>query len=405
MREGGTEDRGEALVRRVRVGLVGSGFAAALHADAYRRVCGVEVEIVAVASRRRDRAEAFAGRYGIPAAVDDPRILFDDPGIEVIDLCVPNGLHEELAVAAARAAKHVICEKPLTAFCGEAVPEDAGDTVPREQMLDASVAGARRMTRAAASSGVRLMYAENWVYAPSVQKACRLMAAGRGAILDIRAEESHSGSHSPFSKRWKHAGGGSLLRLGAHPIGAALYLKRKEAEFRDVPPIGVRSVTAEVARLTRLDTFRDAPKGPMVSDWEDVEDWACAILTFTDGTKATILSTDVMLGGIRNRMEIGLSNARIECRINPNTSCLAYAPDGEVFGDEYITEKLGTKAGWSFPSPDEEWFTGYPQEIQDFVECVAFDRPPVSDGSLGEEVVRVLYAAYLAAERGERVLL
>ena len=389
-------------MKRVHVGLVGSGFSATLHAEAYHRVRGVDVEIIAVASKHRERAEAFAGRHGISAAFDDPRILFDDPRIEMIDLCVPNGLHENLTVQAACAGKHVVCEKPLTACCGA---ENAGDTVPRAQMLKASVESARRMNRAAKSNNVRLMYAENWVYAPAVQKACRLMEVSRGTILDIRAEESHSGSHSPFSKRWKHAGGGSLLRLGAHPIGAALYLKRKEAEFRGLPRIRVRSVTAEVAQLTKLSTFQEAHRGPMVSDWGDVEDWACSVLTFSDGTKATIHASDVVLGGIRNRMEICLSNARVECHINPNTSCLAYAPNGDVFGDEYLTEKLETKAGWSFPSPDEEWTTGYPQEIQDFVECVAFDRPPVSDGELGEEVVQVIYSAYLSAQRGETVCL
>jgi predicted dehydrogenase len=81
----------------------------------------------------------------------------------------------------------------------------------------------------------------------------------------------------------------------------------------------------------------------------------------------------------------------------------AYAPDDQTFADEYIMEKISTKAGWSYPSIDEEWLLGYPQEIRDFVEAVAFDRTPLSDARLGRQVVEVMYAAYQSAEDGRRV--
>jgi predicted dehydrogenase len=74
-----------------------------------------------------------------------------------------------------------------------------------------------------------------------------------------------------------------------------------------------------------------------------------------------------------------------------------------VFGDEYIVEKIETKAGWTAPQPDEEWTTGYPQEIQDFVECVAVDREPLSGGPLARDVTAVIYGAYLSASEGRRV--
>ena len=112
---------------------------------------------------------------------------------------------------------------------------------------------------------------------------------------------------------------------------------------------------------------------------------------------------DVVLGGIRNQLAIYAAKAVIFCNINPNDSVQAYAPDGAVFGDEYITEKIETKAGWTFPQPDEDWMTGYPAEIQDFVESVALGRAPLSGGPLARDVLAVTYGAYLSAADGRRV--
>ena len=66
----------------------------------------------------------------------------------------------------------------------------------------------------------------------------------------------------------------------------------------------------------------------------------------------------------------------------------------------YITEKLGTKQGWSFPSPDENWMTGYPQELQDFMESLRDGRDPESGVILGADTVSTLYAGYVSAEQG-----
>jgi predicted dehydrogenase len=106
---------------------------------------------------------------------------------------------------------------------------------------------------------------------------------------------------------------------------------------------------------------------------------------------------------MEDTLEIFLSNARIMCDMSHSTMIRAYAPDASIFADEYLAEKLETKGGWSYPGFDEEWLLGYPQEIEDFVEAVAQDRPPLCAGELGLEVVRVIYAAYRSAEEGRRV--
>jgi predicted dehydrogenase len=140
-----------------------------------------------------------------------------------------------------------------------------------------------------------------------------------------------------------------------------------------------------------------------VTGWEDVEDWSAAILTFEDGTKAVVTATDVSLGGVKNLLTAYCSNGVIQANINPNTSVQVYAPDASVWGEEYITEKIETKAGWQFPSPDEDWMRGYPQEMADFVDAVLEGREPLSGTRLARETIEVIYAAYVSAEEGRRV--
>jgi predicted dehydrogenase len=383
--------------RRVGVGLIGAGFVARLHAEAYHHVRGIEVELVAVTAARRERADGFAREFAVNRAVADFRAVLDDRAVDLVDLCVPSHLHASMAIEAARAGKHVIVEKPLTGFFGAAA-------TPRAEMLRQALAGADAVLQACAKAGVRLCYAENWVYAPPIQKARRLLTAAGGPILRLVGEESHGGTHAPVNKRWDTGGGGSLIGKACHPLGAALYLKADEGMRLRGRPIRPVSVSAETANLADTETFRAAsPRYLNTVDGADVEDWGSMLIGFDDGTVAQISAADTVLGGIRNQMIAYGAKAVVICNINPNDIVRAYAPDAAVFAAEYLVEKLETKAGWSSPQPDEDWTSGYPQEIQDFVEAVAHEREPLSGGALARDVTAVIYGAYLAAAEGRRV--
>jgi predicted dehydrogenase len=127
------------------------------------------------------------------------------------------------------------------------------------------------------------------------------------------------------------------------------------------------------------------------------------IMNFEDGSQAVISASDGVLGGVRNTMTVYLSNAVVQVNINPSDTVVAYAPAPHIFGDEYLAEKLETKAGWNFASPDEDWVRGYPQEVEDFVDCLLTGREPISGLDLAVETVKAIYAAYLSAEKGVRV--
>ena len=381
----------------VGIGFIGSRFAAALHAHALAPLRGSKCELVAVCSKSRERALAFAQRFEIPHVYTDPRALLERADIHLVTLPVVTSLHHVFAVEAARAGKHVIVEKPLTGCFADPA------TLSPQAMLDEALRNADQILDACRQSRVILGYAENFVYAPPVAKLRRLIERSHGTILDLRAEESHSGSHAEYSRRWVTAGGGSLHRMGSHPIGAVIHLKHFEGQRRHGRPTRVRSVIADVAQLTKLPAVRAESRSWLVTSWHDVEDWSAAILTFEDGTKATVLATDVSLGGVKNVLTAHLTNGVVQVNINPNTTLQVYAPDAAVWGGEYITEKVETTAGWQFPSPDEDWTRGYPQELADFVDAVREGREPLSGALLARETIEVIYAAYVSAREGRRV--
>jgi predicted dehydrogenase len=384
-------------MEKIGIGFIGSRFVADIHAHAYQKLRGQKVELVAVCAKTRESAGAFAKKFSIPHSYTDVREMLDRKDIHAVDLCVTTDLHHAFAVEAASAGKHVICEKPLTGYFGD------GEKVSRQVMREEALKNAASVREAVRANRVKFCYAENFVYAPPVAKLKSLMKASQGTVLDIRAEESHSGSHAAYSRRWKTSGGGSFLRMGSHPVGAVLHLKHYEGIMKFGRPLRAMSVMGDVGQLTKLEAFRKEPRKWIVDAWEDVEDWSAALITFEDGSKGTIHATDVSLGGVKNNVSVFMSNAAAYVNINPNTSLVVYSPEASLFGSEYISEKVETKAGWQFPSPDEDWMRGYPSEMEDFLDAMIEDRDPVSGMDLAYDVVDVIYAAYLSAETGRRI--
>ena len=102
---------------KIRVGLIGCGFAAELHMHAYRRVYGVDAEVTAVAARG-DHVLDFAKRHRIRTTHRDFKAVLADHAIDVVDICTPPNLHTSMIVEAMQAGKHVICEKPFAGYFG-----------------------------------------------------------------------------------------------------------------------------------------------------------------------------------------------------------------------------------------------------------------------------------------------
>jgi predicted dehydrogenase len=355
----------------------------------------VPVEIVGVTSQSASSRETFARDKGL-RAFDTFAELCD--AVDVVDLCSPAASHEPLAVEALERGKHVIIEKPFTGYYGAGQPDFRGNTFPKEQMLREAVASCDRIVAAAQSSGKTVCYAENWVYAPSIQKEREIIAKSGAQILWMSGEESHSGSHSPYYGTWKFSGGGSLVGKGCHPLSAALHLKRVEGESRDGVPIRPVTASARTHEITRLKSFRDA--GFLRTSYDDVEDFVQIHVTFSDGMVADLFSSELVLGGVHNWLEVVCNNHRTRCSLSPVDSVVTFNAKEEQFRDIYVMEKIGTKQGWSYPSADEDWHHGYPHEFQDFMESIYRKRKPLSDIELARDTIATLYTGYLSAERG-----
>ncbi|MBN06131.1 Gfo/Idh/MocA family oxidoreductase [Ponticaulis sp.] len=380
---------------KVRAGIVGAGFAANFHVNAIHRVYGTDPEIVGVTSRSIETARAFAEPRGL-RAFDRMEALLEE--VDVVHVCVPASAHETVAIAALTRGVAPIVEKPFTGFFGDGSAQFDARTVPRQHALDGALDSVKRMLEAEAASTARILYAENWVYVPAIQKEREVLEKTGGQVLWMHGEEAHSGSHSPVYGYWRFGGGGSLIGKGCHPLTAALYLKRVEGRARNGKPIRPISITARTHEITRLDNFIDV--GLIRTDYFDVEDFSMQHVTFEDGTIATIFASELVLGGIHNWLEVVANNHRTVCSINPNTAMQTYNPKEEQFRHIYVVEKIETKQGWAMTAPDEDFSTGFPQEIDAFYRAVASGGPIESGSALGADTVATIYAGYLSAEQG-----
>jgi myo-inositol 2-dehydrogenase/D-chiro-inositol 1-dehydrogenase len=148
-------DQEDKFVSKVGIGIVGSRFQADCIAASVKAM-PEEMEVVAVASPTKGNADAFARRHGIPRHYSDYREMLRDPAVEMISITAPNRLHAQMTIDAARAGKHVVCEKPLCVTLEEA---DA-------------------MINACEAAGVLLMYAEELFFAPKYVKAKQMADEG-----------------------------------------------------------------------------------------------------------------------------------------------------------------------------------------------------------------------------------
>jgi predicted dehydrogenase len=379
----------------IRVGIAGAGFAARFHLRNLHRVHGVPIVIAGVTSRSPQTREAFARENSVPA-FDTFAALCD--AADVIDLCSPPSTHEALAIEALQRGKHIIVEKPFTGYFGDGAEGFRGNAAPKEPMLRHAIESCRRIIDAAQVSGKTICYAENWVYAPAIQKECDIVTNSGAQILWMMGNQSHSGSYSPYYGQWCFSGDGSLVGKGCHPLSAALHFKRAEGSARDGNPIRPATVSARTHEITRLPNYRD--EGNLRRGYHDIEDYGQMHITFSDGTIADIFSSELVMGGVSNWLEVMANNHLTHCQLNPIDALTTFNPKEDAFRDIYVTEKIETKQGWSHPAPDEAWQHGYPQEFQDFIESIAAGHEPMAGAELAQDTMATLYSAYVSAERG-----
>ena len=385
--------------KTLRAGIIGSGFAARFHYNALQRVYNTKVEIAGAYSLTSQKLTDFTSSKHISAFTNLEELI---AASDVLHVCTPPVTHEPIVISVLQQNKFAIVEKPLTGYFGDGTDTFNGDTFSKKEGLAEAMKSVGNMLEAEKNSAGKIMYAENWVYAPAVQKEKELLQKTGAQIIWMHGEQSHSGSHSSTYGQWKFSGGGSMMGKGCHPLSAAIYLKQVEGMARDGKPIRPATISARTHAITRMPAFKD--EGYLRTTYKDTEDFAMQHIVFEDGTIADLFASELVLGGVHNWIEVNTSNHRTVCNINPNTSMVAYTPAQKHFEDVYVVEKTETKQGWSFISPDEGWFAGYQHEMDAFYKSAAYGDPIESNSRLAADVIATIYAGYVSAERkGEEV--
>lgn len=343
-------------MNKTKVALLGAGFIAEIHAESYARFVP-DAELVAVYSRTKQNAQTFADKHGIPHAFDSIEELLATVDCDVVDICVPNFQHYEACMAAARANKHVIIEKPLC-FTLEQADE---------------------MIAACKANGKFLMYAEELCFAPKYERVRAIVESGAvGDIFMLKQAEQHSGPHSRWFYEADKAGGGVLMDMGCHAFAWFRWM------LGNAP---VKSVYADMSQVMH-DT--------------DAEDHSLVMVEFEAPHGKVIglaQNSWCKQGGMDDHMEIlGTKGVAYGDLFRGNSSTV-YSIDGY----DYASEKAGATHGWTFPIFEEAFNQGYPHELKHFIHCVRTGEQPLVTGEDGRAVLEILYAAYASAKLGRKV--
>jgi len=346
-------------MKPVRIGLLGSGFIADLHAHAIRMIPG-EMEAVAVASPSKGKAAKFARSRGIPAAYTSLDEMLAQADVDAVAIGIPNDKHCWACETIARAGKHVICEKPLCVTLAEA----------------------DRMLAACEKAGVLLCYAEELCFAPKYVRAKALVDEGAlGRPFLVKQAEEHDGPHMPWFWDVRRSGGGAMLDMGCHGLEFARWIFGKPTAKR---------VWASLATYVHREKTRGEDHSLLVVEFEDK-----AGLPQT----AMIENSWAKLGGIDDRAEIYGSMGNTSADLMKGSALRTYSKVG--YG--YAAEKAGATTGWTNTNFEEIWNYGFPQEFAHFARAIRGKETLLESGRDGREVLSILWAGYASAGRGERI--
>ena len=236
-------------MKAVKLGLIGTGGISHAHCGALSQIEGVQ--IVAASDVSSERVEQSAKRWNIPHTFTDYNEMLQMDEIDAVVVCTPTAVHAAPAVAALKAGKHVLCEKPM----------------------EASLKAATAMVRTAHETGKILMVALKLRYSPQVIKAKEIVDAG--TLGDIYYAETvadrRRGNPGGSFIRKDLAGFGAAADIGVYALDTALYL------MGHPKPVAVSGITSNY--LSRHNTYNPAIRGT------EVDDFACAWVLFENGAR------------------------------------------------------------------------------------------------------------------------
>lgn len=334
--------------RKLRVGVAGAGFAGRAHIEGYKNT--KDADLIAVCDVSKERVEETAQKYGIPKAFTDYKEMLKLDELDAVSVCLPNVMHEPVAVAALAAGKHVLCEKPLAANAEQAA----------------------KMVKTAEKAGKVLAMALNFRYQGRSLTAKRLIEAGE--LGEVYYAKTAMLRNNAIPKGWFHvkerSGGGPLLDLASHVLDVTWWLM-------GCP----EPVSASGSTFKKLGV---AGKG--MGSWGvgygdgpvDIEDLAVGLIKFKDGQ---LLFVEVSWA----------------LHTPPAEYCHIYGTEGGVtVFPEFAIHKPSASTPKMEPDKDR---------IREFIRSVLDGTEPLGPGRDGLKVMQMLDAIYKSAETGKEAVI
>ncbi len=352
------------------IGVVGYGFMGKVHSNAYLKIPYTYQEpaayplLISMCGRNEKAVIDTARRFGYQHVCTDWTELIEDPSVQIVDNCTPDSMHAEPSIAAVRAEKHVICEKPLAM----------------------TVAEAKEMRDEACNAGVKHMLCHNYRFMPAVRLAKKLIEEGElGRIYQFRGVYLQEVGHGPsevLENVWYAAGtrSGVLLGIGSHIIDMARFL------------LGEMEAVAGMVRT--FNTSRKDSSGKTESVTADEVNGA--LVEFTSGAVGTIESAGVSTGR-KNQLSWEINGSKGSLRfdledLNHLHVCLDKTAVQDVRGFTNISVTDFSHPLQSMilpPGHNTGWEYGHVHALNHFIECVAADRDVAPYGATFEDGYRI----------------
>ena len=331
-------------------GIIGCGDIARSHATAIERAKNATLK--AVYDIVPEKAQTFGQTHNVPA-YSDLEAFLSRSDVQVVNVCTPSKYHFDATLAAARAGKHVLTEKPI-----------ATEVEPAEEMI-----------RVCREAGVKLGVIFQNRFNPVVQKVKKILddgLLGKLVMADAHLKDYREPAYyaqADWRGTWATDGGGPIMIQGIHYFDMLLWMAGPVAE-----------VTGFTNRLVHK---------------IEVEDTLVASLRYGSGALGVVESATSTYGGGANRLELHSFTGTLILENNRVTKFVTRGPDGRPvdrrpeFGFDKIVE--------------EEWVENHRRQIEDMADAVLNDREPAVNGEEGIKVLKVIKTIYRAAEENRPV--
>jgi predicted dehydrogenase len=351
-------------MKKIKVAIIGTGSISHFHASAYKKLS--QVDMVAVCDINKARAEEFAKKYNIPQVFTDYNEMLKMEEIQAVSVTTWNNVHAPATIAALRAGKNVLCEKPL-----------ALNTLEAQEMLNVS-----KETNKLLMVGFVRRFGANAIALKEMVSNGELGELYYAKTGCIRRWGNPGGW---FSDK-KRSGGGPVIDLGVHMIDLIRYISGKPKAI---------SVSASSFNLLGM---KPGVKGlgkycaQDYDEFNDVEDCATAFIRFDNGMTLTFETSWVQ----------NIKQDHLYLDIFGNKAGAQLEPALEIYGDNngYLTNSVPLIGadGYSFDH-------NFDEEIKHFVDCVENGTECINTPEDGVEIMKILDAIYESARLKHEVII